>query len=154
MGTTHLPMEGSHLQGPEEALAEQAGGLTVFSDLESAIGGAVADDGSITDAASPDLAKIRRGRRAADARLREHLARSDDARALLSKVFNHEVDLFPEAAAQTLTVRIHHLTQAAHDQAIRQLCATLNETRTVFPGTNLTLIYEIGSSGIPPDQEV
>jgi len=56
-------------------LAEQADGLSVFSDLEAAIGGAIADDGSITDDASPELAKIRRGRRAADARLREHLDR-------------------------------------------------------------------------------
>ena len=36
----------------------------------------------------------------------------------------------------------------------RQLCATLNETQTVFPGTNLRLIFKIGSSEIPPDQEV
>jgi DNA mismatch repair protein MutS2 len=61
--------------GEAPSLAEQAGGLTVFSDLESAIGGAIADDGSITDDASPDLAKIRRDQRAADARLREHLDR-------------------------------------------------------------------------------
>jgi hypothetical protein len=86
--------------------------------------------------------------------LREHLARSDDARALLRQVFNTEVDLVPDAAAKTLTVRIHHLTQATHDKAIARLCVTLNETRTVFPGTNLTLIFEIGSFGIPPDQEV
>ena len=86
--------------------------------------------------------------------LREHLARSDDARALLRQIFNNEVDLIPDLAANALTVRLHHLTQAAHDQATAQLCALLNETRTVFPGTNLTLIFEIGSSGIPPDQEV
>jgi DNA mismatch repair protein MutS2 len=54
-------------------LAEQGDGLTVFADLESSIGTAIADDGSITDQASPELAKIRRERRAADARLREHL---------------------------------------------------------------------------------
>jgi len=56
-------------------LAEQAEGLTVFADLESAIGAAIAEDGAITDEASPELAKIRRERRAADARLREQLDR-------------------------------------------------------------------------------
>jgi hypothetical protein len=86
--------------------------------------------------------------------LREHLARSDDARALLRQIFNNEVDLIPDLAANALTVRIHHLTQAAHDKAIAQLCSTLNETQTIFPGTNLILIFEIGSSGIPRDQEV
>jgi len=86
--------------------------------------------------------------------LREHLARSDDARVLLRQIFHNEVNLVPDSVTHTLTVRLHHLTQAAHDQAIAQLCATLNETQTVFPGTNLKLIFEIGSSKIPPDQEV
>jgi transposase-like protein len=86
--------------------------------------------------------------------LREHLARSDDARVLLPQIFHNEVDLVPDSVTSTLTVRLHHLTQAAHDQAIAQLCATLNETQTVFPGTNLKLIFEIGSSKIPPGQEV
>jgi hypothetical protein len=86
--------------------------------------------------------------------LREHLARSDDARSLLRQIFNNEVDLVPDSTANTLTVRLHNLTQAANDKAIAQLCNTLNETRTVFPGTNLTMIFEIGSSEIPRDQEV
>ena len=86
--------------------------------------------------------------------LRQHLARSDDARVLLRQLFQNEVDLISDSAHQTLTVRLHHFTQAAHDQAIAQLCATLNETQTVFPGTHLKLIFEIGSSKIPPDQEV
>ena len=86
--------------------------------------------------------------------LREHLARSDDARALLRQVFNNEVDLVPDLTANTLMVRLHNLTQAAHDKAVVQICIALNETRTVFPGTNLTLIFQIGSSGIPRDQEV
>jgi len=86
--------------------------------------------------------------------LREHLARSDDARPLLRQLFNNEVDLLPDSAANTLTVRLHCLTQAAHDKAIAQLCIALNETQTVFPGTNLRLIFEIGSSGIPRGQGV
>jgi hypothetical protein len=78
--------------------------------------------------------------------LREHLARSDDARTLVRQIFETEADLLPDATHRTLTVRIHHLTQAAHDQVLEKLCATLNETQTVFPGTDLTLIFKIGSS--------
>jgi len=78
--------------------------------------------------------------------VREKLARSDDAHALLRQIFETEVDLFPEPDQQTLTVRIHHLTQHAHDDAIRHLCEELNATETVFPGTNLRLIYKLGSS--------
>ncbi len=78
--------------------------------------------------------------------LRENLARSDDARTLIRQIFETEADLLPDLNAKTLTVQIHHLTQAAHDQVLEKLCSALNETRTVFPGTDLTLIFKTGSS--------
>ena len=78
--------------------------------------------------------------------LREHLARSDDARTLVRQIFETEADLLPDLNAKTLTVRIHHLTQSAHDQVLEKLCSALNETQTVFPGTDLTLSFKIGSS--------
>jgi hypothetical protein len=79
--------------------------------------------------------------------LREHMARGgDDARALLRQIFQTEADLTPDLAANTLTVSLHHLTQAAHDRAIEQLLADLNATQTVFPGTELTLVFKLGSS--------
>jgi hypothetical protein len=79
--------------------------------------------------------------------LREHMARSgDDARALLRQIFHTEADLTPDLAANTLTVSLHHLTQAAHDQALEKLLADLNDTRTVFPGTELVLVFKLGSS--------
>jgi hypothetical protein len=71
--------------------------------------------------------------------VREHLARTDDARALVRQIFETEADLIPDLNANTLTVRLHHLTQAAHDRAVEQLVAELNATQTVFPGTHLTL---------------
>lgn len=79
--------------------------------------------------------------------LREHMTRGlDDARALLRQIFQAEADLRPDLVTNTLTVRLHHLTQAAHDQALEQLLADLNATQTVFPGTNLTLVFKLGSS--------
>ena len=79
--------------------------------------------------------------------LHEHMARGgDDARALLRQIFQTEADLTPDVAANTLTVRLHHLTQAAHDQAIEQLLTDLNATQTVFPGTELVLVFKLESS--------
>jgi hypothetical protein len=69
-----------------------------------------------------------------------------DARALLRRIFQTEADLVPDLVTNTLTVRLHHLTRAAHDQAIEQLLAELNATRTVFSGTNLTLVFKLGSA--------
>jgi len=78
--------------------------------------------------------------------LRERLARSDDTRALLRQIYATEADLLPAPETRTLTVQLHHLTQAAHDAALQNLCAQLNETETVFPGTDLRLVYKVGSS--------
>jgi hypothetical protein len=78
--------------------------------------------------------------------VREKLKRSDDARALLRQIYDTEVDLTPDLAAKTLTVHLHHLTQAAHDAAVRYLCDELTVTETVFPGTDLRLVYTLGSS--------
>src|SRR5260221_12956281 len=78
--------------------------------------------------------------------VREKLARSDDAHAFLRQIFDTEVDLDPDATQQTQTVRLHHLTQRAHDDVIRHLSEALNATETQFPGTHLKLIYKLGSS--------
>ena len=78
--------------------------------------------------------------------LREHIARFDDARALLRQIYQTDADLTPDLNASTLTVRLHHLTQAAHDHAIELLLVELNATQTVFPGTGLTLVFKLGSA--------
>ena len=57
--------------------------------------------------------------------LRETLNRTDDARALLRQIYNTEIDLVPDLSAKTLTVKLHHLFQAAHDDAVRHLCVQL-----------------------------
>jgi hypothetical protein len=77
--------------------------------------------------------------------LREVLARSDDARALLREIFTTDVDLIPDAGAGTLTVRLHHPTNRASDKAVRFLAEQLNASETVYPGTNLRLIYKMVS---------
>jgi len=78
--------------------------------------------------------------------VREKLKRSDDARALLRQIYHTEVDLIPDFDAQTLTIRLHHLTQAIHDTAVRHLCDELTATETLFPGTDLRLVYKLGST--------
>ena len=82
--------------------------------------------------------------------LRDKLNREDDTRALLRQIYETEVDLVPDPGTNTLTVRLHHLTQAAHDLAVRHLCEELNATETIFPGTELKLVYQLGSPSADP----
>lgn len=86
--------------------------------------------------------------------LREKMSHHDEARTLLRALYSTEADLVPDEAAGTLTIRLHHLANRAADEAVRHLCADLNSTETVFPGTNLRLVYEMVSSKNPRPQEV
>ena len=78
--------------------------------------------------------------------LKEKLSRSDDVRTFLRRLYETEADLKPDFENNTLTVQLHHSSTQSHDEAIQHLCEELNATETIFPGTNLKLIYKIGSS--------
>ena len=73
--------------------------------------------------------------------VREKLPRVDDARALVRQVFNSTVDLCPDQEKKTLTVRVHPLTTRAHSQILEHLCAELTATETLYPGTDLRLVF-------------
>ena len=81
--------------------------------------------------------------------LREHMSRSCDVRSQLREIYRNEADLIPDYQANTLTVRLHHLSNHAADQATVKLCEELNSTDTLFPGTQLRLVYEIGPTQNP-----
>ncbi|MCP4623505.1 MAG: hypothetical protein GY850_08235 [bacterium] len=78
--------------------------------------------------------------------MRSVLVREDDARALLRDVFTSDADLIPDAEAKTLTVRLNHFTNPMSDKAVRTLCETLNESETIYPGTDMRMIYKLGSN--------
>lgn len=45
--------------------------------------------------------------------------------------------------AKTLTVRLHALPSRLQDQAVRHLAEELTATETVFPGTDLRLVFTL-----------
>ena len=78
--------------------------------------------------------------------LKEKMSRgNDDARSLLRAIYTTEADLIPNNDEKTLTVRLHHLANRSSDDAIGHLCAELNSTETIFPDTDLRLVYELVS---------
>jgi hypothetical protein len=86
--------------------------------------------------------------------LRETMSHSDEARCLLRALYTTEVDLLPNHEQKTLTVRLHHLAQRTSDEVIRKLCDELNGTETLFPRTDLRLIFELGTAQNLRDQVI
>ena len=77
--------------------------------------------------------------------LRQHMARTDDARALLREIFVAAADLCPDETAGTLTVSLHHLSNACSDQLVAKMAEELNATETIFPGTKLQMVFKLVS---------
>ncbi len=82
--------------------------------------------------------------------LRDQMAKHDEARSLLRGLYRTAADLLPDYQAGTLRVRLHHQATRATDVALVHLCQQLTETETVFPGTNLRLVYELVSPPAAP----
>ena len=77
-------------------------------------------------------------------REQDQMSRPGEARSLLKALYQTEADILPDHEAGTLTVRLHHSANASTDAVIQKLCDELNETETLFPRTNLRLIYNVG----------
>jgi hypothetical protein len=75
--------------------------------------------------------------------LRPHLAKEEEARALVRELFVSAADLEPNEADNTLTIRIHRMACPAHDRAIGNLLAELTRTEFRHPETGMRLIYQL-----------
>src|SRR5439155_1399894 len=90
-------------------LTEIARGMGTFETLERAIRRTVANDGSVPDTASPDLARIRREQRAAHARIREKLddlVRGPDAGVLRLRRAGHPLLDRPEPGGSVVPIDV------------------------------------------------
>ena len=71
-----------------------------------------------------------------------HYARAEDeARSLLREIYASAGDL--EVVGSELHVRITPLSAPRRTRALAGLCADLTETETIYPGTDLRLVYSV-----------
>jgi len=75
--------------------------------------------------------------------LSAHFARSEDeGRALIREILLSNADLLVESTERRLVVRPHSLSNPRSNAALAKLCETLTALGVVYPGTDLTLVYE------------
>jgi len=65
-----------------------------------------------------------------------------DGRELLKDILSSEADFIPDHDNKILRVRLHTLSTTRANQAVKNLCDFLNDTKTVYPFTDLQLVYE------------
>jgi trehalose-6-phosphatase len=74
----------------------------------------------------------------------------DEKRMLVKQIIQNNADLLPDYENKTLTVVLHTLSAPRYNQAAAKLAELLNQTETIFPGTDLKLKFEIS---VPSDCE-
>ncbi|HYU56779.1 MAG TPA: hypothetical protein VEO00_01845 [Actinomycetota bacterium] len=78
--------------------------------------------------------------------LAPHYARAEDeARSLLREAFRAPADL--QVIGDELHVRLSPLSAPRRTGAITGLCEELTATKTLYPGTDLTLVYSVKGQG-------
>lgn len=66
----------------------------------------------------------------------------DEARALIRDICTTEANLIPDEQAKTLSVELHSLATPKSNAILSHLCDELNATETVYPGTDLRMIFK------------
>jgi len=76
--------------------------------------------------------------------LAEYYKRSlDEKRVLIKSIINNKGDIIPDYENNTLTINLYSLSSPRMNEAVEKICQFLNDTETIYPGTNLTLNYKI-----------
>lgn len=66
-----------------------------------------------------------------------------ERRMILKQLFTTPADIIPDYTNNTLTIRIKGLSANRYNGAIKNMLTELNKTETIYPQTNLVLVYEM-----------
>ncbi len=73
-----------------------------------------------------------------------HYSRSDEEiRMVVKEIIKSDADMIPDYDSKVMVVRLHTLSTPRANLAANNLCEFLTETETLYPGTELRLIYEM-----------
>lgn len=66
-----------------------------------------------------------------------------EERMILKQLFRTPSDIIPDYPNKTLTIKIKGMAANRYNKAIAQMLEELNKTKTIYPQTNLLLVYEM-----------
>ncbi len=75
--------------------------------------------------------------------IKNHVSKPDEAHQLLVQIYKSDANIEVDKEKNILQISIHHQSTNWKDQALEKLCKDLNETETIFPDTNLKIVYKL-----------
>lgn len=86
--------------------------------------------------------------------LTEFFIRSkEEKRMLVKQIIQTSADLIPDLENKTLTVILHSLAAPRFNEAVSKLAKLLTETQSIFPGTDLRIIFKTTAEQTAKDKE-
>jgi hypothetical protein len=73
----------------------------------------------------------------------EYKKKTNEIRALVKSVLFAKADIIPDYHENTLCIYLYSLATPRDNLAFENICQLLNDTETIYPGTNLKLIYKM-----------
>ena len=70
----------------------------------------------------------------------------NEMRVLVKNVISARGDIIPDYKNNTLTIALYGLSTPRDNEAVKKVCQILNDTETIYPGTNLKIIYKFATS--------
>jgi hypothetical protein len=61
---------------------------------------------------------------------------------LVKQIIGTPANILPNQQDKTLTVTLHSLSSNRYNEALGNLISVLNDSETVFPGTDLKMIFK------------
>ena len=65
-----------------------------------------------------------------------------EGRIIINEIFTSEADIIPDYQNKTLTIKLHSLSTPRANDAVKKICHLLNETETIYPYSDLRLVYK------------
>ena len=66
----------------------------------------------------------------------------NEKRMLIKQLFNTPADIIPSNNQKILTIKLAGLSAPRYNEAMTRLCEALNQTETIFPDTDLRMIFK------------
>jgi len=72
--------------------------------------------------------------------------KQEEIRSLVKSIIKATGDIVPDYQQKTLTIKIYALATPRDNRALEKLCEVLTDSETIYPGTELKLIYKLATN--------
>lgn len=74
---------------------------------------------------------------------KDFMSKKDEGHSFMTEVYRTSADLEVDYENKKLLVKFHHLSTAKKNEILQKLCDELNLTETIFPDTDLQIVYKL-----------